>query len=755
MFINSLSMKNIRLYLQCLWVLLFFNVTISFAQEESDLIPFPAAAENNHGHFVFGGEVLLIGNKACADVFNSWLKMTCGYALPLGEVADKKQKAVYLDVDKEVLSENYRLSVKKKAIYIQGGKAGVMRGMASLIQLIAFSKEHKKHISCMTISDAPVFSYRGVHLDVSRHFFSKEFVKRYLDLLALYKMNTFHWHLTDDQGWRIEIKKYPLLTDVGAWRKGSMIGPYRNQEFDSIAYGGFYTQEDIREVVAYAKDRSIEVIPEIEMPGHSTAALAAYPQFSCRDSALEVAKGWGGFEDVFCTKDSTFIFLQDVLAEVIDLFPSQYIHIGGDECPKQRWKECPVCQNTIKINNLKNEFELQSYFIHRIDTFLNSKGKKLVGWDEIIEGGLAPNATVMSWRGIDGGIAAATTGHDAIMTPGSHCYFDHYQGEKNLEPLAIGGYTPIEKVYNYQPIPDTLNSEQRKFILGAQANLWTEYMYDQKQVEYMLMPRLLALSEVLWSDSLRRDFKSFESRLHSNEKLLKDLKVNYAKSFMRPSIEVVKAESMGEVLLAITPKEHQSVSWKLNYAVSFKKYKHPILVAHSGLIQVRSISDRDTVMMFRKFDMAPSSGSVVRLVTNTKGSYANPTSTLTDGIIGDYPWSGKQWLGWIGKDAVVELDLVDDFSVDSVQVWHLDESSSWIHAPAAVYLQDDSIHAVPVVLGKTAVNYTTVVGPLQSSKVKVTMKSIGKNPLGTNGAGENGWLFVSEILVYGRKVTKE
>lgn len=748
-------MKNIRSFIQLLPVLLCCVFTSAVAQKESDLIPFPSTVESNHGHFVFDKDVIIIGHKPSAEIFNAWLYQTNGYALPLAENVVKKQSAIYLTVDNDDATEGYRFTVKKKAIYIQGGRAGVMRGMASLIQLIELSKEHKNHISCMTISDAPVFKYRGVHLDVCRHFFSKDFVKRYIDLLALYKMNTFHWHLTDDQGWRIEIKKYPLLTEVGAWRNGTMVGPYRNHEYDSLRYGGFYTQDEIREVVAYAKARAIEVIPEIEMPGHSTAAIAAYPFLTCRDTAVEVAKGWGGFPDVFCTKDSTFTFLQDVLTEVIDLFPSRYIHIGGDECPKERWKECAVCQNTIKSNNLKDEAELQSYFIHRIESFLNSKGKNLIGWDEILEGGLAPNATVMSWRGIDGGIAAATSGHDAIMTPGSYCYFDHYQGEKNLEPLAFGGYTPIEKVYNYQPIPDTLTSDQRKHILGAQANLWTEYIPSEKQVEYMLMPRLLALSEVLWSDSLRRDYKNFESRLHSNEVLLKDLKVNYAKSFMRPVIEVMKSDEMGEVQLKITPKDHQYVSWKSGDANDFKKYRRPIEIEQSGLIQVRSISDRDTVMLFRKFNIAPSSGCNVKLITNTKGAYANPTSTLTDGIIGDYPWSGKQWLGWIGKDAVVELDLGSDFSIDSVQVWHLDEPSSWIHAPASVYLQNDSLHSVPVVLGRSAVNCTTVSTPLTASTLKVTMKSIGKNPIGTNGAGENGWLFVSEILVYGHKANKE
>jgi hexosaminidase len=367
----------------------------------------------------------------------------------------------------------------------------------------------------LMMDDIPKFQWRGMHLDVSRHFFSKEFIKKYIDYLAMYKMNTFHWHLTDDQGWRIEIKKYPKLTEVGAWRNGSMTGHYTDQTFDDIRYGGFYTQEEIKEIVAYAKERYITVVPEIEMPGHALAALASYPEFSCTGGPFEVGKSWGVFDDVFCPKDETFTFLENILAEVIALFPSEYIHIGGDECPKVRWKSCPKCQKRIKDEKLKDEHELQSYFIQRIEKFVNSKGRKIIGWDEILEGGLAPNAAVMSWRGTEGGIAAAKEKHFVVMSPGSHCYFDHYQGEPKNEPIAFGGYTNVEKVYSFNPIPKELSEEESKYILGAQANVWTEYINTPEHVEYMVFPRIAALSEVLWGTSNPNEYKVFETRLIS------------------------------------------------------------------------------------------------------------------------------------------------------------------------------------------------------------------------------------------------
>ncbi len=368
------------------------------------------------------------------------------------------------------------------------------------------------------IVDKPRFRWRGVHLDSSRHFFPKEWVKKLIDLAAYYKLNTFHWHLTDDQGWRLEVKKYPRLTEVGAWRRETME--------DGEPYGGFYTQEDIKEVVDYARRRFITIVPEIEMPGHSLAALAAYPELSCTGGPFKVGTEWGVMNDVFCAgSEETFTFLENVLAEVSELFPGEFIHIGGDEVPKLRWKNCVRCQARIKAEGLKDESELQSYFIKRVEAFLHSRGRRLIGWDEILEGGLAPRATVMSWRGVAGGIEAARSGHDVVMSPTSHCYFDYYQGRVE-EPKAIGGFLPIDKVYSFEPIPPGLKPEEAAHILGAQANLWTEYIATPEHAEYMLFPRLWALAEVVWSLK-EKNWADFENRLRAHYDRLALRGVNY------------------------------------------------------------------------------------------------------------------------------------------------------------------------------------------------------------------------------------
>jgi hexosaminidase len=399
-------------------------------------------------------------------------------------------------------------------------------------------------IPAVKIFDSPRYVYRGMHLDVSRHFFPTEFIIKYIDLLALHKMNTFHWHLTDDQGWRIEIQKYPKLTQIGGFRKGTAIGlagtknaPY---SYDNIEYGGYYTQDEIRDVVAYAKKMHVNIIPEIELPGHSLAALAAYPEFGNTKGPFEVAKRWGIFSEIYSPTEATFGFLEDVLTEVIDLFPGKYIHIGGDEVLKKEWKESAYAQDLIQKNNLKDEHGLQSYFIGRIEQFLNSKGKDIIGWDEILEGGLTPNATVMSWRGVEGGIAAAKQNHRVIMTPGEYCYFDYYQvgGEEQKKERLTGSkrVLSLEKVYSFEPTPSELSVEESKYILGAQGNVWTEYMKNENQVEYMILPRMTALSEVLWSSQELREWKDFNKRLNYFTKRYDALGLNYAMH----SIEIKK-----------------------------------------------------------------------------------------------------------------------------------------------------------------------------------------------------------------------
>jgi hexosaminidase len=385
------------------------------------------------------------------------------------------------------------------------------------------------------IEDAPRFTWRGAHLDVSRHFMPKEFVKKYIDLLAQHKLNRFHWHLTEDQGWRIQILKYPRLTDVGSCREQTLVGPHvadpAKRVFDGKRHCGFYTQDDVREIVAYASQRFITVVPEIEMPGHAQAAIAAYPQLGVRrDTTVGVMQVWGVSKFILNADDSTVEFMQDVLREVLTLFPGPYIHIGGDEADKDQWKASPEIQARIRQLGLKDEHELQSWFIRQMDTFLTKNGRRLVGWDEILEGGLAENATVMSWRGVQGGIDAAKANHDVIMTPGSHTYLDHYQSRNRAqEPLAIGGYLPIDTVYAFEPIPSSLTPDEAKHVLGAQVQLWTEYIPNPKQLEYMAFPRMSALAEAIWTAKPRRDFTDFMQRMQTHLQRMDAMDVNYRK----------------------------------------------------------------------------------------------------------------------------------------------------------------------------------------------------------------------------------
>ena len=512
--------KNIFLILI---VLITSFSTITNAQDNGPnmgIIPAPVSIKKNTGTFTLSRETSIVAdspdNKAIlflADYLHSKKMLNIHPKANSGN--DVANSIVLTSSGTDGLpAEGYRLTITPERITIAGKGAGLFYGIQTLIQLIPAEGMASLSLPCVQIEDYPRFGYRGMMLDVCRHFFSVEFVKKYIDLMAAYKFNTFHWHLTDDQGWRIEIKKYPRLTTIGSQRAQTVIGNYHDrtpQQYDNTPYGGFYTQDQIRDVVKYAADRYITIIPEIEMPGHSEAALAAYPELSCDPSrTYKVSETWGVFYDVYCPSEKTFTFLQDVLTEVMDLFPSKYIHIGGDEVPKNVWKESPFCQKLIKKLKLKNEEGLQSYFIQRMEKFVNSKGRSIIGWDEILEGGLSPNATVMSWRGEAGGIAAAQQNHDVIMTPGSGgLYLDAAQGKLSDEPVGIGGYSPLQKTYSYNPTPPSLTPDQQKHILGAQANLWTEYIPTEAKADYMLLPRLLAVSELNWTPLANKNFNDF------------------------------------------------------------------------------------------------------------------------------------------------------------------------------------------------------------------------------------------------------
>lgn len=506
-------------------------VTITNAQDNGPnlgIIPAPVSVKKTSGAFTLSQQTAFLAdsteNKAVvflADYLQSKKMLSIQPKSNTG--GDIPNSIVLTSVGADSLpAEGYKLIITPQKITIIGKGAGLFYGIQTLIQLMPAEGGATIQLPCVQIEDYPRFGYRGLMLDVCRHFFSVEFVKKYIDLMAAYKLNNFHWHLTDDQGWRIEIKKYPRLTQIGSQRAQTVIGNYHDrtpQQFDNTPYGGYYTQDEIREVVKYAADRYINIIPEIEMPGHSEAALAAYPELSCNPNATyKVSETWGVFNDVYCPSDKTFNFLEDVLTEVMELFPSKYIHIGGDEVPKTVWQQSAYCQKMIKKLHLKDEHGLQSYFIQRIEKFVNSKGRSIIGWDEILEGGLAPNATVMSWRGEAGGIAAAQQNHNVIMTPGSAgLYFDHSQGKLDEEPLSIGGFEPVSKVYRYNPTPAALTPAQQQHIIGVQGNLWTEYIATEAKVEYMILPRMLALSEVAWSPLANKNYTDFsENRLPSH-----------------------------------------------------------------------------------------------------------------------------------------------------------------------------------------------------------------------------------------------
>ncbi len=508
-----------------LFAVLVFFTSFVFAQTNSQslgIIPAPQSVVLKSGFFKLTDQTVLQykteADRQTAELFKTIVKEKEGFDLVLAKsFMQTPESVIFFNSEKanDFAPEAYILEVNENNIQLNGSSKGIFYATQSLIQLYLTGLPNHQLQQCK-ITDEPRYAYRGLHLDVSRHYYPIDFIKKYIDLMAMYKLNNFHWHLTDDQGWRIEIKKYPKLTQVGAYRAQTVIGNYHDrmpQWFDGNKYGAFYTQEEIKEIVAYADGKYINVIPEIEMPGHSMAALAAYPELGCgtNPGPYQVAEKWGVFPDIFCAgKDHTFDFLEDVLTEVMALFPSKNIHIGGDEAPKKIWKTCPYCQKRMKKEKLKNEEELQSYFIHRIEKFVNKKGRSIIGWDEILEGGLAPNATVMSWRGVKGGISAAKQNNYVIMSPSTDgLYLDHTQGLSLYEPVTIGGDGRVEKIYSYNPTPEELTVAQQKYILGVQANLWTEYVTTPTHAEYMLLPRLFALAETAWTNPIQKDFKSF------------------------------------------------------------------------------------------------------------------------------------------------------------------------------------------------------------------------------------------------------
>ena len=711
-----------------------------------------------------------------AEFLSEYIQQATNYAPKTKAIAAGEQvkNAIVLGLDPSIANkEGYVLTTTPEGININGQtENGVFYGIQTLRKSIpAEAKGATVLIPAGEIKDEPRFSYRGMHLDVGRHFFPKEFMKKYIDLLALHNMNTFHWHLTDDQGWRIEIKKYPKLTEIGSQRSRTVIG--RNtQEYDNTPYGGFFTQEEAKEIVKYAQERYITVIPEVDLPGHMLAALAAYPEMGCTGGPYEVCPRWGIFEDVLCIgNDQTMQFLEDVMNEIIEIFPSKYVHIGGDEAPRTRWEKCQKCQARIKTEGLKAdknhtaEDRLQSYCMTRIEEFLNSKGRQIIGWDEILEGDVAPNATVMSWRGMEGGIKAAQLGHDVIMTPTSFCYFDYYQtADTKDEPLGIGGYVPIEKVYSLKPVPAVLTEEQSKHILGAQANLWTEYIHSSEHVEYMVLPRMAALAEVQWTQPEKKDFKDFTKRLARLMKFYQRDGFNYAKHVFDLKVDFTPDVTKKAVVVTLSTIDDAPIYYTLDGTeptTASLKYTEPVSITETADFQAVVIRpEGKSKVVNKKISFNKATYCPIELTFQPSEKYKfGGAITLVDGMKGNDSYATGAWLGFVGGDVEAIIDLGQETEIKQVATNAIVDMSAWIMGSTGlvVSISDDNkefrevaakdIPAETNIDKKGVENYEITFDPVKARYVKVVIKRSPALPKGHAGEGKAAYMFIDEIEV--------
>lgn len=750
------------------------------------IIPVPVKMELKQGEFMLSENTKIVSPEneevsQVAEYFTNWIEKPTGFHLEKGNEKDDVNAIIFRVIQNDSLGEEgYLLNVSPEKIVISANEpAGLFYGVQTIFQLLPpqiYSPEKMVGISwdipAVSIYDKPRFAWRGMHLDVSRHFFPKEFIKTYIDLIAMHKMNVFHWHLTDDNGWRIEIKKYPKLTSVCAWRVDREDQPWREvtppKPGEKATYGGFYTQDDIREIVKYAAERQVMVVPEIEMPGHSSEVFAAYPSLSCTGERTFVRPGsyWPN-EDIFCAgNDSTFIFLEDILDEVMELFPAPYIHIGGDEADKTNWKKCPKCQHRMKEEHLKNEDELQSWFIKRIENYLVAHGKKLIGWDEILEGGLAPEATVMSWRGIQGGIESARQGHDAVMTPGTHCYFDHYQADPEFEPEAIGGFTTLKKVYSYEPVPEELTNAESKHILGAQGNVWTEFIPTPEQAEYMAVPRMTALAEVVWSLASKRNWEDFRERLNTQFERFNYMGINYSTGSWKVDIIPEMSEDGKKYTVTLqTEQPGYPVYYTLdgtNPDTTSLLYNEPIVIdttvtIKAGIFKQGKLKERyaEKSIIFHQ-----AVGKPAKLTVPPEKKYGGKGAfTLVDGLTGSTRYSDGYWLGFDGTDLDLTVDLEKEMPIHQVAVNFYQRQRSWIFLPVEVRIEvldnDGKQIATQTILPKadprsekTIIEpFTATFNHVQGRFVRVLGKNRGNCPAWHPGAGGTCWIFADEVVV--------
>ena len=761
-----------------IYITLVLLITACFKQNKTaiipSIIPIPNEQLITKGVFELSSDTKLTYDeslKSIALFFKSYIENGSNIKLNTSS-----KNSIHFKIDTSISNnEGYQLKITSDKILISAkSQKGAFYAFQSLRQLlpIHFEKSNNSNetqiaIQCLEINDAPQFEYRGMHLDVGRHFFSVDFIKKYINLMSMLKMNTFHWHLTEDQGWRIEIKKYPKLQEISAFRNETLIGHYSDQphQFDGKKYGGFYTQKEIKEVVKYASERQITIIPEIEMPGHSQAAIAAYPKLGCTGKQIAVATKWGVFEEIYCPKESTFKFLEDVIDEVAELFPGKYIHIGGDEAPKTRWKECAHCQKLIKKEGLKDEHELQNYFITRMEKYINSKGKQIIGWDEILEGGLAPNATVMSWRGTNGAVEAAKQEHNVILTPSSHCYFDYYQSDNENEPIAIGGFLPLEKVYSFNPIPKKLTKEESKYVLGAQGNVWTEYMQTPEKLEYMAFPRAIALAEVVWSSSKNKNYSDFINRLAYFQKRLNLLNVNYANHLYEVKGEFKTSDKNLTYELKSTSKTHK-IYYSLNNDALTTLYKKPIILDRSIKIKAAVYNTQKKKLgnyFEEEINIHKAIGQKISLNLSPNKAYnAGGKQALINGISGNNKRYGdKEWLGFSGEDVEITIKFEAPTNINTITTRFFNANGQWIYSPKEINLQLKLEDGRAISTRKKIENTKSLLVDfnlnisqfypedknLKATELKITIPSYGIIPEGKQGTGNKPWTFIDEITI--------
>ena len=710
--------------------------------------------------------------------FAARLATVTGGTNPVTVADEMPASGIRFVTDESLPAEGYELNVDGEGIEVRASQfPGFLYALQSLGQLLPAAvygtepaPDAAWEVPCVKIADAPRFAYRGMHLDVARHFFSVDEVKRYIDVMAIHKLNTLHWHLTDDQGWRIEIKRYPELTAVGSIRKATVVRKEWGT-YDGTPYGGFYTQDEIRDVVKYAADRGVTVIPEIDLPGHMLAALTAYPELGCTGGPYEVWGRWGVADDVLCPgREKTFEFLEGVLTEVMELFPSEYIHIGGDECPKVRWEKCPRCQAKIRQLGLKDDGEhtaehyLQSYVTDRIGKFLAQHGRRIIGWDEILEGRAPSDAVVMSWRGSEGGIAAAKLGHDVIMTPNSHFYFDYYQSlDTDAEPFGIGGYIPMEQVYSYDPAFPELTPEQQKHILGVQANLWTEYVLSDEHLEYMLLPRLAALSEVQWCQPETKDWNRFIGSFRMDE-IYSQMGYEFAKHIFGVTASYAVDPEKGGVVMTLTTQGGAPIRYTLDGSdptASSPLYKAPVTIGESCTFKAAALREgMQTPVYARKFDFNKATGRRIALnaAPTLKYTYGG-ASLLVDGYRGGPVYSNGAWIGFLNEPLDVTIDMQGAKPYSAVTVESLVEKGEWVLQPSSVgvYLSDEGsefaeaeLMSVPQETAGSpdGVKPFKVLFPETSARyLRVVARTVDPIPAWHGAAGQKAHMFVDEIIV--------